>query len=69
MSHRKIDYSAEMKRHDSPSVRLLFAVLGTLFVLLGIAGAVLPVLPTPHRSTASLRVASSSAVSWATRCR
>ena len=46
MSHRKIDYSAEMKRHDSPSVRLLFAVLGTLFVLLGIAGAVLPVLPT-----------------------
>lgn len=46
MRHKKIDYSAEMKRHDSPSVRLLFVVLGTLFVLLGIAGAVLPVLPT-----------------------
>lgn len=46
MSRKKIDYSAEMKRHDSPSVRLLFVVLGTLFVLLGIAGAVLPVLPT-----------------------
>ena len=46
MRRKKIDYSAEMKRHDSPSVRLLFAVLGTLFVLLGIAGAVLPVLPT-----------------------
>jgi hypothetical protein len=48
MSKRRqtIDYSAEMKRHDSPAVRLLFAGLGTLFVLLGIAGAVLPVLPT-----------------------
>lgn len=45
--HReKIDYSNEMNRHDSPAVRLLFVVLGTLFVLLGIAGAFLPVLPT-----------------------
>lgn len=45
--HRqKIDYSAEMRRHDSPAVRLLFVGLGTLFVLLGIAGALLPVLPT-----------------------
>lgn len=43
---QKIDYSAEMNRHDSPAVRLLFVGLGTLFVLLGIAGAVLPVLPT-----------------------
>ncbi len=43
---KKIDYSAEMNRHDSPAVRLLFAGLGTLFVLLGIAGALLPVLPT-----------------------
>lgn len=42
----KIDYSAEMNRHDSPAVRLLFVFLGTLFVLLGIAGAFLPVLPT-----------------------
>lgn len=41
-----IDYSAEMNRHDSPAVRLLFVALGTLFVLLGIAGAFLPVLPT-----------------------
>lgn len=41
-----IDYSAEMNRHDSPTVRLLFVALGTLFVLLGIAGAFLPVLPT-----------------------
>ena len=42
----KVDYSAEMNRHDSPAVRLLFVALGTLFVLLGIAGAFLPVLPT-----------------------
>lgn len=41
-----IDYSAEMNRHDSPAVRLLFVALGSLFVLLGIAGAFLPVLPT-----------------------
>ncbi len=45
--HRqKIDFSAEMNRHDSAAMRLLFAGLGTLFVLLGIAGALLPVLPT-----------------------
>jgi uncharacterized membrane protein YbaN (DUF454 family) len=43
---RHIDYSAEMNRHDSPAMRLLFVALGTLFVLLGIAGALLPVLPT-----------------------
>ena len=42
----KIDYSAEMNKHDSPAVRLLFVLLGTLFVLLGIAGAFLPVVPT-----------------------
>ena len=42
----KVDYSAEMNRHDSPAVRLLFVSLGTLFVLLGVAGAFLPVLPT-----------------------
>lgn len=42
----KIDYSAEMNKHDSPAVRLLFVVLGSLFVVLGIAGAFLPVLPT-----------------------
>lgn len=42
----KVDYSAEMNMHDSPAVRLLFVALGTLFVLLGIAGAFLPILPT-----------------------
>lgn len=43
---KKIDYSAKMSRHDSPAMRLLFVALGTLFVVLGIAGALLPVLPT-----------------------
>jgi uncharacterized membrane protein YbaN (DUF454 family) len=42
----KVDYSAEMQRHDSPTMRLLFAGLGSLFLLLGIAGVFLPVLPT-----------------------
>lgn len=40
------DYSAEVNHHRSPAVRAFFWVLGTLFVALGIAGAVLPVLPT-----------------------
>ena len=43
---KKVDYSAEMRRHDSPAMRLLFAALGSLFLLLGIAGVFLPVLPT-----------------------
>lgn len=42
----KVDYSAEMNRHDALAMRLFYAALGTLFVLLGIAGAFLPVLPT-----------------------
>jgi uncharacterized protein len=42
----RVDYSAEVNRHDSPAVRLLFLAMGTLFVALGIAGALLPVLPT-----------------------
>lgn len=41
-----IDYSAEMNTHRSFAVRAGFWVLGTVFVALGIAGAVLPVLPT-----------------------
>lgn len=45
-SREHIDYSAETNLHDSPALRLLFGALGVLFVLLGIAGAFLPVLPT-----------------------
>lgn len=43
---KKVDYSSEVSKHDSPAMRLMYAALGTLFVLLGIAGALLPVLPT-----------------------
>ena len=43
---RKHDYSAEMRKHNSPAVRLAFLVLGMLFMALGIAGIFLPVLPT-----------------------
>lgn len=48
MSPRKnfIDYSAEVRRHDSPALRLLFMLAGSSFLVLGIAGALLPVLPT-----------------------
>jgi uncharacterized membrane protein YbaN (DUF454 family) len=42
----KRDYSAEMRKHNSLAVRLVFLTLGTLFVVLGIAGIFLPVLPT-----------------------
>lgn len=39
------DYSGEVRKHASPAVRALFAALGTLFVIVGIAGAFLPILP------------------------
>lgn len=42
----KHDYSAEMRKHNSLTVRLAFLMLGTLFMALGIAGIFLPVLPT-----------------------
>ena len=42
----KRDYSAEMRKHNFLTVRLVFLALGTLFVALGIAGIFLPVLPT-----------------------
>lgn len=41
-----VDHSADARVHGSRVVRALFLALGTFFVALGIAGAVLPVLPT-----------------------
>jgi uncharacterized membrane protein YbaN (DUF454 family) len=42
----KSDYSAEVDKHDSLAVRLLFLGLGTVLLLIGIATVLLPVLPT-----------------------
>ncbi|MDO9013060.1 MAG: YbaN family protein [Gallionella sp.] len=40
------DYSHEVRKHRLLWVRLAFAALGTLFLLIGIIGVFLPVLPT-----------------------
>jgi uncharacterized membrane protein YbaN (DUF454 family) len=40
------DYSHHVAKHRFMSMRVLYVLLGTLFLLLGVAGAVLPVLPT-----------------------
>ena len=39
------DYSHEVRKHRFLWVQVAFAALGTLFLLLGIAGVFLPVLP------------------------
>lgn len=46
MRNDRIDYSHEMRAHNSRTVRIVFAGLGTLCVGIGLLGAVLPVLPT-----------------------
>ena len=45
-SRERRDYSHEVRKHRFLWVRLAFAALGTLFILLGIAGVFLPILPT-----------------------
>ncbi|MDP2695378.1 MAG: YbaN family protein [Gallionella sp.] len=40
------DYSHEMRKHRFLWVRLAFGALGTLFLLLGIVGIFMPILPT-----------------------
>ncbi len=40
------DYSAEMRKHQSRPMRLVYLGLGTVCLGLGILGAVLPLLPT-----------------------
>jgi uncharacterized membrane protein YbaN (DUF454 family) len=41
-----IDYAHEVRAHDSLIVRWMFAALGTLCVIIGVIGIVVPVLPT-----------------------
>ena len=40
------DYSHEVRKHRFLWVQVAFAALGTLFLLIGIAGVFLPILPT-----------------------
>lgn len=40
------DYSHEMRKHRFLWVRLAFGALGTLFLLVGIIGIFMPILPT-----------------------
>jgi len=40
------DYSGEVCKHRSLTVRWIFALLGALFLALGVAGMFLPILPT-----------------------
>ena len=40
------DYSADVTEHKSPALRALLMVAGSLFVVLGVIGLVLPIMPT-----------------------
>ncbi len=40
------DFGHEVRKHKSLLIRWVFAVLGVVFVVLGVAGIFLPVLPT-----------------------
>lgn len=42
----KRDYRDEVRKHKSLTIRWVYALLGALFVVLGVAGLFLPVLPT-----------------------
>ena len=46
MRRERRDYSHEVSRHNSPTLRLLFATLGAAFIALGAVGIFVPVLPT-----------------------
>ena len=46
MARDSQDFSNEVRKHRSLVVRWVFALLGTVFMILGVAGIFLPVLPT-----------------------
>jgi uncharacterized membrane protein YbaN (DUF454 family) len=43
---RRRDFSEHVRKHPSPTVRATLALAGTGFVIVGLAGVFLPVLPT-----------------------
>jgi uncharacterized protein len=43
---KKIDFSHEVRKHDSPVMRGLYLTLGTAFVVVGSIGLIMPLLPT-----------------------
>lgn len=43
---KKKDYSADVAEHKSPAVRVLLIVAGSICVVLGLIGLVLPIMPT-----------------------
>jgi uncharacterized protein len=45
-SRPRQDYTAHVRKHPSPSIRVALALVGTGFVIVGLAGVFLPVLPT-----------------------
>lgn len=46
MNQDRVDYSNEVRTHNSQVMRLVFAGSGTLCVAIGLVGAILPILPT-----------------------
>jgi len=45
-THERRDYSHEVRKHRFVWVQVAFGALGTLFLLLGIVGIFMPILPT-----------------------
>jgi len=45
-THVRRDYSHEVRKHRFVWVQVAFAALGTLFLLIGIVGIFMPILPT-----------------------
>lgn len=45
-SRPRQDFTAHVRKHPSPSIRVALVLAGSVFVLVGLAGIFLPVLPT-----------------------
>ena len=45
-SRPRQDFTAHVRKHPSPPIRVALVLAGSVFVLVGLAGIFLPVLPT-----------------------